>query len=83
METRLTFFVELSEEGILDVMRKLNNLIKRTAEKQNVVCVDINNLIPKTPEYYADELHYTDKESELIAKKLCESLIRSNFCNKV
>ena len=80
METRLMFFIEFSEDGILDAMSKLNNLIIKTAEKQNVVCIDIDNLLPKTLEYFADELHYTDKGAELIAQEICESLIRSNFC---
>ena len=82
METRLTFFIEFSEDGILDAMCKLNNLIKKTAEKQNVLCIDIDNLIPRTLDYYADELHYTDKGAELIAKNLYETLIHSNFCGK-
>lgn len=83
METRLMFFIELSEDGILDAMSKLNNLIKKTAQKQNVLCVDIDSLLPKTLEYFADELHYTDRGSELIAREICESLIRSNFCGKI
>lgn len=83
METRLMFFIEFSEDGILDAMCKLNTLIKKTAEKQDVVCIDIDNLLPKTLEYFADELHYTDKGAELIAKEICESLIRSNFCGRI
>lgn len=82
METRLMFFIDFSEDGILDAMRKLNNLIKKTAKKQNVLCIDIDHLIPKTLEYFADELHYTDKGAELIAKNLYETLIHSNFCGK-
>lgn len=83
INNRLTFIVEISENGILDAMDKLRNVIKRTAEKQNVACVDINSLIPKTSEYFFDNFHYTDKGAGLFAGSIHKTLIQSDFCGKL
>jgi lysophospholipase L1-like esterase len=68
LATRLTFCIELSEDGILDASKKTNEAIRRVAEEENIAFVDNDYLIPKTLEYFGDNFHYTDKGSELIAK---------------
>jgi len=82
INTRLTFCIEISENAIVDSMQKLKHLIQRIADRQNVACLDIDNLIPKTLEYYVDDFHYTDKGAEVFAKHVYEALIHSNFFNK-
>ena len=82
MGTRHLFCIELSENGILDATRKLNDLIKRTAVKQNILCIDNDNLLRKTLEYFVDDFHYTDRGSEVIAKNICEALFQSNLLGK-
>jgi hypothetical protein len=80
--TRYLFCIELSENGILDATRELNDLIKRTAEKQYILCIDNDNLLRKTLEYFADNFHYTNRGSEVIAKNICEALFQSNLLGK-
>ncbi len=76
---RMTFIMEVSENAVVDAMLELRNLIKRTAERENVVCVDMYNLIPQTLEYYVDDFHYTDKGAEVYARHICETLIHSGL----
>ncbi len=82
MVTRRIFCIELSENGILDATGRLNDLIKRTAEKQNVFCIDNDNLLPKTLEYFADNFHYNDRGAEVIAKNIGGALLQSNLLGK-
>ena len=62
--------VELSENGILDGLKKLNEMIRRIAEEQHIFFIDNDHLITKTKEYFVDNFHYTDKGAEVIAKNI-------------
>ena len=74
LATRLTFCIELSEEGVLDATQKANDAVRRIARDENLVFIDIDHLIPKTLEYFGDNFHYTDKGSEFIAKTFYDLL---------
>lgn len=80
LATRLTFCIELSEEGILDASKKTNEAIRRIAKEENLAFTDNDQLIPKTLEYFGDNFHYTDKGSELIAKNFYDLL---NHCELI
>jgi hypothetical protein len=62
--------VELSEQGILDALTKLNEMIRRMAQEHHFFFIDNDLLIPKTKEYFVDNFHYTDKGAEVIAKNI-------------
>jgi lysophospholipase L1-like esterase len=68
LATRLTFSIELSEEGVLDATQKANDAARRIAKEENLAFIDNDHLIPKTLEYFGDNFHYTDKGSKFIAK---------------
>jgi lysophospholipase L1-like esterase len=74
LATRLTFCIELSEEGILDASKKTNEAMRRIAQEENLAFIDNDHLIPKTLEYFGDNFHYTNKGSELIAKNFYDLL---------
>jgi len=76
LATRLVFGVEFSENGIIHHLEKMNQIIMRIAEQENLVFIDIDNLIPKTLEYFGDNFHYTNKGSEIIAKNIYDILTR-------
>jgi len=80
LATRLTFCVELSEEGILDASKKTNDAMRRIAKEENLAFIDNDYLIPKTLEYFGDNFHYTDKGSGLIAKNFYDLL---NHCELI
>jgi lysophospholipase L1-like esterase len=80
LATRLTFCIELSEEGILDASKKTNEAIRRIAKEENLAFVDNDHLIPKTLEYFGDNFHYTNEGSELIAKNFYDVL---NHCQLI
>jgi hypothetical protein len=73
------YCVELSENGLLDGIKKLNTMIRRIAEEQHMVFIDNDNMIPKTKEYFIDYVHYTDKGSEVIARNFYHTLEHSGL----
>lgn len=62
--------IELSEQGVLDCLTKLNEIIRRVAQEHHLFFVDNDHVIPKTKEYFVDNFHYTDKGAEVIAKNI-------------
>jgi hypothetical protein len=80
LDTRLTFCVELSEEGILNASQKTNDVIRKIAKEENLAFIDNDHLIPKTLEHFGDNFHYTDKGSEFIARNFYDLL---NHCQLI
>ncbi|MDY7038201.1 MAG: hypothetical protein SV375_18820 [Thermodesulfobacteriota bacterium] len=64
------FYIDLSIAGILDASYKFNNVIKTLAFEHGTGFVDIDSLIPKNIQYFADNVHYTNEGAELVALHL-------------
>jgi lysophospholipase L1-like esterase len=58
----------LSRQGIVDAADLFNDRIRRVARRLDVPLVDNDALIPKTTEYFGDNVHYTEKGAELVAR---------------
>jgi len=76
---RRVFCIELSENGILDTVRKWNHAIRKIAKEQNVVLADNGHLIPKTLKYFADNCHFTDQGAEMIARNCYDVLTQHHL----
>jgi hypothetical protein len=76
---RRVFCIELSENGILDTLSKLSHVNRKVAEEQNLVLTDNENLVPKTLEYFVDNVHFTERGAETVAKNFYYILNRSNL----
>ena len=80
LATRHVFCIELSENGLMDASRKLNDAVRRVGEEHHLLFVDNDRLIPKTLEYFGDNFHYTNKGAEFIAKNFYDLL---NHCQLI
>jgi hypothetical protein len=80
LATRHIYCIELSENGLMDASRKLNDAVRRVAEEYHLPLVDIDGSIPKTLEYFGDNFHYTNKGAEFIAKNFYDLL---NHCQLI
>jgi lysophospholipase L1-like esterase len=76
------FFIELSEDGLVDASIKFNKAIERVAKDQNLLFIDNNKLIEKTDDYFGDYVHYTNKGAEIIAKNFCRLVNHSGLLKK-
>lgn len=72
------FSVEFSEIGMIDVVDRYNSAISEVAKEQRVLFVDSNKLVPKTTEYFGDNVHYTERASHIIAEEIATQLINSS-----
>jgi lysophospholipase L1-like esterase len=58
----------LSRRGVVEAADLFNDRIRRVADRLDVPLVDNDALIPKTTEYFGDNVHYTEKGAELVAR---------------
>lgn len=65
-----------SADEFVELYKKANLLISEVSFKNNIEFIDLNNLVPKTPEYIYDMIHLTDKGSLLVSE------IISNYLKK-
>jgi lysophospholipase L1-like esterase len=62
-------------ETALNGFQRYKEIIIRTAKKRSAYFIDMDAVIPKTLDYFYDDVHYTDTAYELFANKLTEGLI--------
>jgi hypothetical protein len=55
-------------------MARYNEATRNIALKKGVHLIDLEKKVPKTLDYFSDDVHYTEKTFELIAKVLADEL---------
>lgn len=76
MENR-RFTVELSYIGMIDASKSANVIIKNIADERYTGFVDCYSAIPKNLTYFGDNVHLTNKGSEIISRLLADYLIKN------
>jgi lysophospholipase L1-like esterase len=74
--TERVWHAEFSDLGMIDAAAKLNDTVRRVARELAVPMADLDAAIPKTAEYFADYVHYTDAGAELAASNVLAALER-------
>ena len=75
-------FIHLSEDGVINAFKAFNIYIKRYARRAKVICIDNDNLIPKSKDFFGDYVHYTDKGARLIARNFFDQINTSGLLEK-
>jgi lysophospholipase L1-like esterase len=73
---------EFSEQGLFDTARKLNGVVRRVASDLAVPVVDADSSMPKTMEFFGDDVHYTDKGAEFVAEHVLEVIEESGILGR-
>jgi len=68
------FCIEYTLSGMVDIFDKFNGAVRRCALKQRVEVVDLDRRFPKSPLYFGDNVHYTDRGSRLVAELLAQAV---------
>ncbi len=68
------FYPSVSEEGILKLERRGNELIRSVAQAEDVPLIDVAAKLNGRAEYFADFTHFTDAGAAAIAKVLAHGL---------
>jgi hypothetical protein len=69
------FFVEFSLKGMSDVLEKYNSVVSEVAVERGALLIDCQHLVPKTDEYFGDNVHYTDRGARQIAEGIAKELL--------
>lgn len=72
----------LAPAWLYEEMKRYNQVQRATADRFGIPFVDLDDLIPKTLDYYFDDCHYTDKGSQAIADAIfpyLEPLVREKI----
>lgn len=63
-------------------MAEFNAVTKEVANEYHIPFIDLNSAIPKTPEYFFDDVHWTPKGNEIAAKKLYNFIVAGNYISQ-
>ncbi len=55
---------------------KMNDIIRTTADEYNVLCIDLEDNIENSPEFFCDMVHYTDEGSVKAANVITRELLK-------
>ncbi len=69
-----TWHIDFSEEGLLDAARRINDATRRVAREMGAPLADVDAAVPRTPEYFYDQVHYTDRGAEVVARHMLQAL---------
>jgi hypothetical protein len=58
-------------------MKRFNDAARKIAEEAGIGLIDLEAVIPKTGEYFLDDVHYTEKANAPVAKTIREFLASS------
>jgi hypothetical protein len=64
-----------SYQTALNGFRQYRNAVIETAAGRNVVLIDLESRIPRTLEFFYDDVHYQNKSFDIIARTVSEELI--------
>lgn len=64
------FYPTLKEDGFMDMEKRMNQVIRETANCEKLHLIDAANEIPPGPDYFADMVHFTNKGAEVMAADL-------------
>lgn len=68
-----------SLQSVTKDLQLFNNSTKIIAKKNNVNFIDLDRSIPKTLDYYTDEVHYTEKGNQKIADILFNYILENRI----
>ncbi|HEU5399947.1 MAG TPA: hypothetical protein VFU86_01245 [Terriglobales bacterium] len=71
------FYPMLTEDGFLDMERRMNNATRSLAAEKNVPLVDGAAVVPHKDEYFGDAIHFTDKGASLLAGAIAQEILET------
>lgn len=57
--------------------QKYTEAVKQVAAERNVMLVDLEQIVPKTLEFFDDDVHYRDTAFDLVAETVASEILRS------
>ena len=66
-----------------EVMEQFNDVLRAIAKEEDLILVDLARTLPKIPEFFFDDDHYTIKGSQRVADIIASELERQEWENRL
>jgi len=63
-------------------MEAFNDVSRRIADSQGVLFVDLERVVPKSLDYFRDDVHYTEEGNRIIGQHFAEQIIASGYITR-
>ena len=67
---------------MIEIQKKYNLTIGNVAANEGIPCIDLQTAIPKSTDFFADDVHYTDQGARLVAQAFTEQILKRYLWNK-
>jgi len=67
----------MSVNGLIQGYAEYNDAVRQVASETGALLIDGENSIPGDAQHFADSVHFTDKGSHLMARRVARGLIQS------
>jgi lysophospholipase L1-like esterase len=68
-----------SYKTALSGIRQYNDKIREISEEEDIYLIDLEETVPKSLEYFYDDVHYQSKTFDLIASTIAQKIIKKYF----
>ena len=68
-----------SYKTALSGIRQYNDEIRKISKEEDVYLIDLEAAVPKSLEYFYDDVHYQTKTFDLIATKIAREILKQYF----
>ena len=69
----------LSLEGLNDAYKRYNREIRNVARKRAITLADLDAIVPRRVDYFADAVHLSDAGHELVGRAVAEAIVGSSL----
>ena len=74
---RRTYLIEYSCAGLVDIARQLNQETREFGEEHDLPTIDLDVVVPKDADHFADSVHLTNMGAHLVAEAVALGLAES------
>jgi hypothetical protein len=68
------FYVELTLDGMIDAAEKYRQMLPELCKEYGIDYIDLESRVPKSPDYFCDNVHYYDNAADSVATAVAEYL---------
>ena len=68
-------FVKLAPGAAAGMLEKLNRRLLDTCLRRGLQCLDLASAVPRSLEYFYDDLHFNDRGSRLVAEEVANAVL--------
>jgi lysophospholipase L1-like esterase len=69
-------------QSMIAGLEEFNHISRAVAQDNGLVFVDLAKVVPKTPEYFVDDFHFTAEGNRVIGEALSKAVVANGFLDR-